>query len=279
VASWQELTSGAAGLFETECLEALTRATTLRTAEILLQQQSGLLRSALEELQAAEWTHEGLTSIAERLDRLLRRSEFGLHLSQPWSVVVVGRPNVGKSSLINALVGYSRSIVYAEPGTTRDVVTAETAFDGWPFRLADTAGIRDEAEDLESAGIRLAEEQIAAADLQVLLLDTSHPPHADDFRFLERWPDAIRIAHKCDLENVWPEDQLPADALCVSSLTGEGVNSLADVLVHSLLPEVPEAGTPVPITQRQVKLLAKSRQALNDGDEDAFHASLKECLS
>jgi tRNA modification GTPase len=193
--------------------------------------------------------------------------------------VLAGRPNVGKSSLINALVGYSRSIVYAEPGTTRDVVTAETAFDGWPVRLADTAGLRDDADTIEREGIRLARDRLAEADLRILLFDTSRPPHDEDFRLLSDWADAIRVAHKCDLNSVWSERELPDGSLRVSSLTGEGVDALAEVLVRALIPEVPRAGTPIPITERQVSLIARARRAAADGDEEGFRAALQDCLS
>ncbi len=278
IGSWQQNSTRIAGLLETECIEALTRATTLRTAEMLLQQQSSLLRSALEELRTAEWTPDSLAWIRERLDGLLRWSCFGLHLSRPWDVVLAGRGNVGKSSLINMLLGYSRSIVYAEPGTTRDVVTAETAFDGWPVRLADTAGMRDDADTIESAGIRLARGRLAEADLRVLLFDTSQPPHDDDFRLLRDWPDAIRVAHKCDLDNVWTGHQTPDDALRVSSLTGEGVETLAKRLVNRLIPHVPEPDTPLPVTGRQIDLLNRARQAVILKNEADFRAALTECL-
>jgi tRNA modification GTPase len=106
--------------------------------------------------------------LTAQLDALLRWSEFGRHLTQPWQVVLTGVPNVGKSSLINRLLGYSRSIVYAEPGTTRDVVTAATAFDGWPVELSDTAGLRDAAGEIEAAGVERARRHLATADLAIV---------------------------------------------------------------------------------------------------------------
>ena len=88
--------------------------------------------------------------------RLLQYARLGLHLTVPWQVVVAGPPNVGKSSLINALVGYQRAVVFDMPGTTRDVVTVSTAIDGWPVELSDTAGIRATDDPLEARGMQRA---------------------------------------------------------------------------------------------------------------------------
>ena len=90
-----------------------------------------------------------------------------------WRVVIAGPPNVGKSSLINAMAGYERAIVSPLPGTTRDVVTLTTAIDGWPVQLADTAGLRASDDELESAGVKLAGAALAAADLVILVCDAT----------------------------------------------------------------------------------------------------------
>src|SRR4029453_3197945 len=90
----------------------------------------------------AEITREDWSDAVELLGAVLEFAELGQHLTAPWRVVLAGPPNVGKSSLINALAGYQRTIVSHVPGTTRDVVTTTTAIDGWPVELADTAGLR-----------------------------------------------------------------------------------------------------------------------------------------
>ena len=104
---------------------------------------------------------------------LARYAPLGRRLTAPWRVVVAGPPNVGKSSLVNALAGYQRSIVAPTPGTTRDVVTTRLAIDGWPVELADTAGVREATDALETQGVRLAREATAAADLCLWVLDAS----------------------------------------------------------------------------------------------------------
>ncbi len=246
-----------------ECLDVVSQTTTSKTAEIALEQSNGLLEAAFSTLKTFD--PDSLLSIHHELDGLLVWANFGLHLSTPWSVTLTGRPNVGKSSLINALLGYQRSIVFNEPGTTRDVVTGETALEGWPIILADTAGIRRGAGELESAGITLARERLQAADLCLVLIDLSQTPTVDDDEFLNQWPDAIVVAHKCDLPDQWRE-HLPNHAIKVSSLSGEGLNELQKQIVSRLIPAVPPPGTPIPITARQVDILTAARNSTTKVD-------------
>ena len=158
---------------------ALADARTERCAAILLDQHQG--RSA------GRWTKSGrrsaggdASSARGQIDALLARAELGRHLTRPWSVVLAGRVNVGKSSLLNALAGHGRAIVHHAPGTTRDAVTVTTAIDGWPVELCDTAGLRSPGDAIERAGIELARERLARADLVVLVADRSTAWSAED---------------------------------------------------------------------------------------------------
>ena len=139
-------------------------------------------------------------------------------------------------------------------------MTGETALEGWPIILADTAGIRRGAGELESAGIALARERLHAADLRLVLIDLSQSPTSDDDELLSQWPDALVVAHKCDLPDQW-NDRLPSHAIKVSSLSGEGVVELQGAIVNRLIPVVPLPGTPIPITARQVDLLRAARKS------------------
>ena len=167
--SWQEWTaSQEADPFAAAARLALAEARTPITAAILLDQYQGALRKAMEQIET--FLQAGEKEVAwQQIEALLSRGDTGLHLIRPWQVVVAGRPNVGKSSLINAIAGYQRAIVHSMPGTTRDVVGVQTAMGGWPVEVSDTAGLRETREEIEQAGIDLARKKILAADLIVLV--------------------------------------------------------------------------------------------------------------
>lgn len=239
---------------------ALAQAATLRTASILLDQQQGALGRAFAAiLQALEGGE--VAAAQDGLTQLARYSTVGQHLTRPWRVVVAGAPNVGKSSLVNALAGYQRSIVAATPGTTRDVVTTRLALDGWLIELADTAGLRAEAEPLEEQGIRRARATAANADLCLWLLDGSAPPV---------WPSepltAVQyVINKCDLPPAW-DHASAAEAVRVSAQTREGLSVLCAAVVARLVPDPPLSGVAVPFTPWLCKAIADAQQALASWD-------------
>jgi tRNA modification GTPase len=258
--SWEEfLRRTESDAVNVEAAIALTTATTLRTASILLDQQNGALRRAIDAILLALQDGDQATAEA-RLRQLMRYASVGRHLTQPWRIVVAGAPNVGKSSLVNALAGYQRSIVAPTPGTTRDVVTTRLALDGWAIELADTAGMRSEAEHLERQGIHRARQSITDADLCLWILDASSPPV---------WPDqnldSVQfIINKCDLASVWDCDQ--SEAVRISAKTGEGIAELCKIIVDRLIPDVPPEGTAVPFTSRQCRTIEEAQSALAAGD-------------
>ncbi len=261
ICSWEDFlrkTSGDA--LCTEAAIALTQAVTVRTASILLDQQQGALARSFEAIQAA--LAQGDAAVAQQgLMQLSRYVEVGQRLTRPWRVAVLGAPNVGKSSLVNALTGYQRSVVAPTPGTTRDVVTTRLALDGWLIELADTAGMRTEAEALEEQGIRRARATAASADLCLWVLDASAPPV---------WPDADLgtiqpVINKIDLTPAW-DLKGAEDAVRISAQTGEGLADLCATLVHRLVPDPPLRGAAVPFTPRLYRGIAEAQHLLARGD-------------
>lgn len=271
--TWQDMLDRTEGTFQREWIEAISKTTTQRTAGILLCQRK-LFPQAIAKLQQLL---EAGDSFAQPIQDLLDWAEFGLHLWKPWEVALGGPPNVGKSSLINALVGYARSIVFDQPGTTRDIVTAETAFAGWPVRLADTAGLREGADILEAEGIERAKKRLRSADYQLLLWDASQPPTKMDLELRREFPKAILIAHKCDLPG-FPADDIPANAIAVSSLTGEGVKPLAEKLIARLILQVPPQDQAVPFTTRQIERLSQAYQAAIADDIETLRTVLEDLV-
>jgi tRNA modification GTPase len=243
ICSWQELERRTTERpLAAEARVLLAEARTVRTAAILLDQLHGACERAVEEI-IAELDKGDAVSAVGRLEALARHSGVGRHLTRPWKVVVAGAPNVGKSSLVNALAGYQRSIVSPIPGTTRDVVGVSIAIDGWPIELTDTAGLREQVGGLEEQGMRLAEEAIASADLSLWVLDGANagerPSEADHKTQL--------VLNKADLPAAWDWDQVPA-AIRVSARTGIGMDDLCQAISRRLVPEAPPAGAAVPFT-------------------------------
>ena len=282
IVDWQSQQIALTSPFERELADAVAKATTARTAAILLDQSSGTLHNALEQLLPLDQK-----ALTEQLVELLRWSTFGLHLTQPWRVVLAGRPNVGKSTLINVLLGYTRAIVFDQPGTTRDVVTGGTAFEGWPFQLADTAGIRNTDDELEQAGIQRARRTVESSDLACLLLDTSQPPTPEDRELLDEFTfshgqlherSTIIVAHKTDLLSQW-SSPLPDRALPVSSTTRAGIEELIAKIVLTLIPVTPEPGTAIPVTPRQIHWLRQAHHSALAGESDQAVTAIEHCLA
>ncbi len=255
--SWNEAAKLLMAPVQAEALRLLALASTARTAAILLDQ----LREAdwVAHLRIRELIDSGRHDEAARqIDEILRHAEVGRHLTEPWRVVVAGPPNVGKSSLVNALAGYARSVVAPVAGTTRDAVSVALAIDGWPVELIDTAGLREAAGGLEGAGIERAREVIRSADLVLWVVDAtaadSPTPDADACAALR----LLVIANKCDL----PTTQQVAADLMISALTGDGIASLCTLISCRLVPVPPSPGTAVPIQPSQVALLRQLRESL-----------------
>ncbi|NUQ62577.1 MAG: 50S ribosome-binding GTPase [Pirellulales bacterium] len=250
---------------------ALAEARTELAAAILLDQYHGALRRAIDAIRALLETDQAAEA-QHALETLLARAPLGLHLTTPWQVVLAGPPNVGKSSLINALVGYRRALVHPMPGTTRDVVTAATAVEGWPVELSDTAGLRAGGSAVEEAGIALAKERLAAADLAILVFDASHPWSERDRMLAETRPDALVVHNKWDLADGAGAERPPG--LRTSAIRGDGIDELVAAIAHRLVPDPPSADAAVPFTASHVEALRFAAAALVQGGSSAAKLAL-----
>lgn len=212
----------------------LPSARTERAALGLLAQYQGALSRELLETEARLAAGDSLTA-SERLRVLLLRSRGGRAWLNPLRIVLAGAPNVGKSSLLNALLGYERAITSPTPGTTRDVVSDGAAFDGWPVELRDTAGLRESSDPLEAAGVEASRGQIVAADLVLWVRDATRPdlPPPEEFSSDEGdFPRRI-LAVWNKVDRASPPSADPA-AVAVSATTREGIDELVARIVHSL---------------------------------------------
>ena len=294
--TWQEWTSRCTSdRLQASAQIALAGAVTERTAAILLDQLngalSGAIRKVIADVAALKWS-----SAAENLSELLSRREPGLHLINPWRVVVFGAPNVGKSSLINALAGYERAIVSPTPGTTRDVVTVTTAIEGWPVQLSDTAGFRETQDELESAGIKLATTALSRAELALFVHDaaklSNEPSEGEsDFELPKLAPHVrgIHIVNKIDLLSDGRRVQLLQRFInslpdlgqphAVCALNGEGISCLISTIARTLIPISLPAGAAVPFTNWQVDGIAAAKDFIEQRNAEAASEVLHALLT
>ena len=170
------------------------------------------------ELDSAACT-AALSQAARQIAGLLTTADRGILVREGLSVVLAGRPNVGKSSLLNALLRTSRAIVTASPGTTRDVLEETMNLNGVPLRLSDTAGLREAADEAEQLGVARTRQSMDGADLVLLVLDavTGETPEDADLRQTLTGRPHLIVWNKWDAAE---ESALPADGVAVSALTG-----------------------------------------------------------
>jgi len=186
---------------------------------------------------------EHTTEILNKLADLLNTADEGIILRDGLNLVIVGKPNVGKSSLLNALLQKDRAIVTEIPGTTRDTIEEYANIKGIPIKLIDTAGIRSTEDIIEEAGVQRSKARLEEADLSLLMLDASNPLTENDRLLFELTRDkkTIIILNKIDLAEVISSTQIKDIApdkpsLRTSMLTGEGLDNLKttirDAVIH-----------------------------------------------
>jgi tRNA modification GTPase len=259
--AWEMLPGSDGDDSQRDAARALAEVSTERTSAILLDQYRGSLANAMNEIESAIATGDRSHALRVRVDRLLALADVGRHLTRPWRVVIAGQPNVGKSSLINALAGYDRAIVFDAPGTTRDALTVLSAIDGWPVEFSDTAGIRPTSDSLEEQAIERTRRRLSAAELVILVFDLSQPWTAEDEQLARGNSDAIVVHNKSDIFSAIDEGQRPA-GLRLSARTGAGVGQLVREIGDRLAPHPPKVGEAVPLTDQHISRLLAFRERM-----------------
>ncbi len=286
--------NGRIDLTQAEAVRDLIESRTLYQARVAAQQLEGALSGRLQPLKqklieliavmeagidfaeddvpvAANIEIERrIAEIRAPLEQLRASFAYGKLVHEGLTLAIVGRPNVGKSSLFNRLVERERAIVTATPGTTRDLVSETVALGGIPVRLVDTAGIRSASDEAESLGVKKSYEALADADLVLVVLDVSQPLVAEDQRLIDavHGRPAILVGNKSDLAK---QEAGARDGLVrTSALTGEGIEQLRQaILSHAAGQSGPQQETGFLTSIRHQALVGEAISAL-----DAARAAL-----
>lgn len=188
--------------------------------------------------ESIEKIHERLGVVRITLEKMIEGSKTGILLKHGLKIVIAGRPNVGKSSLMNRLTKENRVIVAPLPGTTRDVVEDEINLKGYPVRILDTAGIQESADPIEKEGIHRSKFAVGGADLVLYVMDSSCVLQPIDSELLRGLGDKKRliVVNKCDLPSKVNPNELkkmacPEDIMYISCMDGSGIEMLEEKIV------------------------------------------------
>jgi len=232
-----------------------------------------------------------LSGVIDALVAIANSFAFGRYVKEGFDLAIVGRPNVGKSSVFNRLIGADRAIVTELPGTTRDALFESTSISGVPVRLIDTAGIRETTDMVESLGITRSRTAIADADISLLVLDASAPLRKEDLELLDSVPETRRIIalNKTDLPNLLDERlhaetganlaELHHSVVSISALTGGRFEELTKKIFERLSGDAAAERDDTLLTDaRQHGAVQKAIELLNDGRELLLRRELEEII-
>lgn len=216
-------------------------------------------------------------SVLSQVKELLKRADEGKILREGITTAIVGRPNAGKSSLLNALARENRAIVTDIPGTTRDIVEETVTLSGIPLRLLDTAGIRETSDTVERIGVERSHGALNEADLILLVLNHHEPLHEDERKLLFQLKDrsTIIVVNKMDLPGQLDMDEVERDynperIVSLSAKEGTGIDRLEQAVSRLFFSGMVETGDLTYVSNaRHISLLHQAKQSL----EDAIAAS------
>lgn len=291
--------NGRIDLSQAEAVIDLIKAKTEKSFDIALHQMEGYLSKRIRSIRKLlmdllvkiavnidyseedieELSHEELLEsilqIDDTITELLDTAKTGRMIRDGLAVAIVGKPNVGKSSLLNALLKQSRAIVTEIPGTTRDTIEEVLSIEGIPVYITDTAGIRDTQDPIEQIGIMKSKEAVMKADLVLFILDGSKPLEGEDLAIAQQIGEkrVIILLNKSDLGKDVSEEQLvkmlpQAIILDAAVIEERGIKDLEDEIV-SLVYEgkVKQEQSDLVTNVRQQDLLIKAKEALTDAKE------------
>ena len=260
--NWQDfITLTTEDPLESMALILLNQATTSEPSKILLDQFQGAFRLWLDSFLSFI-TQGNIKNASALLSDLARYSHLDCRLVDPWKVVLAGPTNAGKSSLMNVLAGYQRSIVSEIPGTTRDVLWLDTAIEGWPVSFADTAGLRATSDPLENAGMRMGTDATEQADLVLWIQDCSVVDIPAPLLFHNK--KIIKVFNKIDLDG-FHVSSIHESAIGISALSGLGIDSLLAKIISELVLPIPVPRQAVAFHPLLKSALEKSKEFVDKG--------------
>ncbi|MGN1118115.1 MAG: tRNA uridine-5-carboxymethylaminomethyl(34) synthesis GTPase MnmE [Acutalibacteraceae bacterium] len=225
----------------------------------------------IEEISKTE-IKEVFTHAKEQLSELLSRFDAGQAITEGVSTAIVGRPNVGKSTLMNMLTGYNRSIVTSVAGTTRDIVEETVRLGDVVLRLADTAGIRDTDDVVESIGVDMAKQKIERASLVLAVFDVSRETNGEDRLIMDfcKGKNCIAVINKSDLEKKMNTDEIYKkfeNVVEISADSGDGYDKLKETVERLLGTDKIDTSAALLTTERQREGAVRAAECLDEALE------------